>query len=235
MRVGLFGGSFDPPHRGHVALARAAMERVHLDRVLIVPVGAQPLKQGATAASFEDRMEMARLAFAGQPRMELSLLDAPKANGKPNYTMDTVAALQKQLGADDAIFCLMGADSFMTIGKWHRSVELLLRCDFIVGARPGFDLGRLTAALPEKISVATESVSEAEAGGDGYLMLGLRGPDGGHSRLYLLPDLAEDVSATEIREELREVSGIRHNVDAQRMLDPMVVKYIHDHGLYLNR
>ena len=72
MKLALFGGSFDPPHRGHVALARLAMDRLRLDRVLIAPVGTQPLKH-ETAASFEDRVEMVRLAFADEPGMEVSL------------------------------------------------------------------------------------------------------------------------------------------------------------------
>src|SRR5271170_29244 len=123
MKVALFGGSFDPPHRGHAALARLAKDRLHLDRVLIAPVGTQPLKHEATAASFEDRVEMARLAFAGDPGMEVSLIDAARADGRPNYTIDTLAELKRDLGAEDELFCLMGADSFLTIGKWYRAAE----------------------------------------------------------------------------------------------------------------
>ena len=70
MKVGIFGGSFDPPHHGHIALARTAMERLDLDRVLIAPVGTQPFK-GDEAAPFEDRVAIVRLAIAGEPRMEV--------------------------------------------------------------------------------------------------------------------------------------------------------------------
>src|SRR5271170_1114150 len=197
MKLALFGGSFDPPHRGHVALARLAMDRLCLDRVLVAPVGTQPLKHEATAASFEERVEMVRLAFADEPGMEVTRIDEARADGRPNYTIDTVLLLRQDLSAEDSVYCLMGADSFLTIGKWYRAAELLVSCDFIVGARPRFDLGRLAAALPESISVAAE-----DADLHGYLVLGLRGKSGGSSRLYLLPELAEDVSATEVRTAL---------------------------------
>src|SRR5690348_16393588 len=145
MRVALFGGSFDPPHRGHVALARLARNRFALDRILVAPVGSQPLKQETTPASFEDRLAMTRLAFAAEPAVKISLLDSPRADGRSNYTVDTVEALRRELGPNDALFCILGADSLLTIRKWHRPANLLLACDFIVGARPGFDLGNVTA------------------------------------------------------------------------------------------
>src|ERR1700728_4305611 len=93
-RVAFFGGSFDPPHIGHVAVARAARQALHLDRVLFAPVGLQPLKPTGPSASFEDRVAMTRLAIAGQPGFELSLADAPKAAGAaPNFTIDTLTTL----------------------------------------------------------------------------------------------------------------------------------------------
>jgi nicotinate-nucleotide adenylyltransferase len=227
MKLALFGGSFDPPHRGHVALARLAMDRLRLDRVLVAPVGSQPLKQDATAAGFEDRVEMVRLAFAGGQGMEVSRIDAARDDGRPNYTIDTLLELKQGSGSGDSLFCLMGADSFLTIGKWYRAAELLMACDFIVGARPRFDLGRLAAALPENISVAAE-----DADPPGCLVLGLRGKNGGSSRLYLLPDLAEDVSATEVRAALSRSAGTDANIG--RVLHPAVARYIQRHNLYLN-
>ena len=227
MKLALFGGSFDPPHRGHVALARLAMDRLCLDRVLVAPVGTQPLKHEATAASFEERVEMVRLAFADEPGMEVTRIDEARADGRPNYTIDTVLLLRQDLSAEDSVYCLMGADSFLTIGKWYRAAELLVSCDFIVGARPRFDLGRLAAALPESISVAAE-----DADLHGYLVLGLRGRSGGSSRLCLLADLAEDVSATEVRAALSRVAGPEANIG--RVLNPSVAKYIQQHKLYLN-
>jgi nicotinate-nucleotide adenylyltransferase len=221
MRVALFGGSFDPPHRGHVALARLARERLSLDRVLVAPVAVQPLKQQTPPAGFADRVAMSRLAFAGQPGTEISLVDAPRSGGRSNYTIDALAILRGQLNPGDTLFCLIGADSFLTIGKWHRSADLLTACDFIVGARPGFDLGLAESALPGGVSAKPASTSLPQA-----RLFELTAPDGRHSHLYLLTDLAEDVSATQIRSALRGESG------AAGILNPAVMEYIRAHRLY---
>ena len=230
MKVGFFGGSFDPPHRGHIALAQLAIKRLNLDRVLIAPVGAQPLKRDGRASSpFADRVAMVRLAVAHQPRMELSLHDAPHPDGRPNYTIDTLRELRRELHPEDQLYCLMGADSFLTIGKWHQAHQLLLLCDFVVASRPGFDLQKIAAALPQEISLAAE-----ENCAPGCLVIGLRasgeersGPDGNRSRIYLLTDLEQDVSATEIRLELQ--AGV-----AEAEVDPAVAAYISRHSLYRN-
>jgi nicotinate-nucleotide adenylyltransferase len=83
-RVAFFGGSFDPPHLGHLGVARAAQAALGLDIVLFAPVGAQPLKPRGASADFEDRLAMTRLAIAGEPGFDLSLADAPKSSGAPN-------------------------------------------------------------------------------------------------------------------------------------------------------
>lgn len=224
MKVALFGGSFDPPHQGHVALVRLAIDRLHLDRVLMAPVGAQPLKQASQPpASFEDRVEMVRLAIAGEPGLEASLIDAPRSDNRPNYTIHTIKRLKCELPPNDKLFCLMGADSFLTIGRWYRASELLMSCDFIVASRPGFDLSRIAAALPENIALASEENPDA-SNVTHSLVIGLRNDGGERSRLYLLPDLAEEVSATEIRSELA--------AGQSKGLAPAVAAYIAEHRLY---
>lgn len=221
MRIGFFGGSFDPPHRGHVALARLAMESVGLDRVLFAPVGLQPLKRDRPQASFADRLAMTKLAIAGEKGLELSEIDAPRSDGRPNYTVDTVRALRASLTANDELFCLMGADSFLSIGKWYRAGDLLVTCDFIVAARPGFDLGRIAAALPGSIAVASCDAPEGNS-----LVLCLRGAGQRESRLYLLPDLMEPASASGIR------ASLQRGAEARWELEPAVAAYIREHGLY---
>ena len=221
MRVALFGGTFDPPHRGHVALARLARERLALDRVLVAPVATQPLKQETPPASFADRIAMTRLAFAGQPRVEISLLDASRPDGRSNYTIDTLATLRQQLGPADALFCILGADSFLTINKWHRSADLLTTCDFIVGARPGFELDHAETALPGGISAKPLAAELPHT-----QLLELTAQNGRQSRLYLLTDLAEDVSATQIRAAL---SG---ETEPGVVLNSAVIEYIRAHHLY---
>ena len=225
MRIALFGGTFDPPHRGHIALARLARERLSLDRILVAPVAVQPLKHEMTPTSFDDRVAMTRLAFAREPGVEISLLDAPRPDGRSNYTMDSLAALRQQLKPADALFCILGADSFLTIGNWHRSADLLTSCDFIVGARPGFDLTRAHAALPKGVtakSLPTELPNTQLLELKKHEIVAATPA----SHLYLLMDLAEDVSATEIRAALHGDTG------AARILNPRVAKYTREHHLY---
>ena len=225
MKIALFGGSFDPPHRGHVALVRLAISRLHLDRLLVAPVGRQPLKHEATSASFEERMAMSRIAFAGEPLTEVSPMDAPRSDERPNYTIDVVLELKRALAEYDILFCLMGADAWLTIGKWYRAPELLMACDFIVGARPGFDLDQIPEALPPGIRAASEPSDVP-----GCLLSQLADAAGNRSHLYLLPDLAEDVSATEVR------AALSHHIEAQTdpdpVLSPGVANYIRAHRLY---
>ena len=220
MRIAFFGGTFDPPHCGHIAIARAAIRRLALDQVLVAPVGAQPLKGGSAQSSFEDRLAMVRLAVAGVPGLIASTVDAPLANGEPNYTFDTLQRLRSQLQPTDRLFCLLGADSFLTLKSWHRCAELLVFCDFIVAGRPGFSLREVHAALPEGVENTCE---QQEAG---YTRLTLSGPSDQSSELFLLPDLDQDISATEIRAALAEGST------PQSVLPAAVADYIRIHRLY---
>ena len=220
MRIAFFGGTFDPPHCGHIAIARAAIRRLALDQVLVAPVGAQPLKGGTAHSSFEDRLAMVRLAVAGEPGLIASGVDAPLPNGQPNYTFDTLQRLRSQLQPNDMLFCLLGADSFLTLRSWHRCAELLVFCNFIVAGRPGFSLQEVNAALPKGVK------NTGERREVGYSFFTLSGPSGQSSELFLLPDLDQDISATEIRAALAEGST------PQTVLPFAVADYIRVHGLY---
>jgi nicotinate-nucleotide adenylyltransferase len=124
-RIAFFGGSFDPPHLGHLAVARAARTALALDAVLFAPVGSQPLKPQGSTASFEDRLAMTELAIAEEPGFELSLADEPKPSGAQLYCRHSWICVPA-LGPDGALFCLMGADSFFGLRRWHRSSEIPL-------------------------------------------------------------------------------------------------------------
>ena len=220
MRIAFFGGTFDPPHCGHIAIARAAIERLGLDQVLVAPVGAQPLKGDSAHSSFEDRLAMVRLAVAGEPGLTASSVDAPLPDGQPNYTFDTLERLRKQLEPADELFCLLGADSFLTLKRWHRCKDLLLVCDFIVAGRPGFSLQQINAALPKGIENTGEHREAA------FTRFSLSGPSGRSAGLFLLPDLDQEVSATEIRAALAEGSV------QQTVLAARGCRYIRSHRLY---
>src|SRR5271170_3139996 len=101
MRIAFFGGSFDPPHRGHLAIARAAIERLALDVVWMAPVGAQPLKPGGFSTSYADRLAMVELAVVGEPRIVPSVIDAPRSDGEPNFTIDVLTSITASLPSGD--------------------------------------------------------------------------------------------------------------------------------------
>ena len=236
-RIAFFGGSFDPPHRGHLAVARAAREALHLDRVLFAPVGAQPLKPHGSTAGFPDRVAMTRLAIADEPAFQLSLADAPAPaasgnapNYTPNYTIDTLLRLRAQLSPDDTLFCLMGADSFLSLRRWHRGADIPFVAPLIVASRPGQSLGDLAAVLPEGLSIDGESIDAAPHADAELRSYTLRNPAGALAPFYLLPGLHVEISASEIR---RQVHAARGRLRAGHQLLPdAVAEYIAEHNLY---
>jgi nicotinate-nucleotide adenylyltransferase len=235
LRVAFFGGSFDPPHLGHLAVARAARDALGLDAVLFAPVGTQALKPHGAAASFDDRLEMTRLAIAGERGFEVSLIDAPRADqiGRPNYTIDTLTTLRAVLPKSAALFCLMGADSLLNLRQWHRAAEIPFAAEIIVASRPGQPLESLAAALPKDL--ALEPVQESvNAGVDVRVYLirdgSVRGGLGRTARFYVLPGLHVEISASAIRAQ----AGLTlDEAQSENQLLPVAVsEYIRAHGLY---
>ena len=115
MRVGVFGGTFDPIHLGHLAAAKAAMECAHLDRVLFVP-SAQPPHRGAAQAPAEDRLAMSKLAVEGDSHFEVSDIEVKR--GGPSYTVDTLEELHRAL-PDNDLFLILGWDAARLFRTWH--------------------------------------------------------------------------------------------------------------------
>jgi nicotinate-nucleotide adenylyltransferase len=146
MRIGYFGGTFDPPHRAHLKVATAAADAFALDHVLLAPTGVQPLKTSPPHASYEDRVTMVRLLCADNPRLDVSEIDAPHEDGSPNYTIEALARLRTEF-ADAEIFVIVGADSFATLPQWHEHERLLRETEWIVVSRPEYSLENLP--IPE--------------------------------------------------------------------------------------
>lgn len=174
MRVALFGGTFDPIHRGHLAIATAAADAFHLDSVLFAPAGRQPLKPLAETTPFPHRLAMTQLAVAADPRFAASNLDAPHLDHSPNYTVDTLQQLQHQQ-PHATLFALVGADSFLSLPQWRQPERLLALAQWIVVSRPGFALEDLTPLHLAPAQLA---------------------------RVHLLTTVHEDVSATTLRQRL---------------------------------
>ena len=202
MRVALFGGTFDPIHRGHLALASAAASAFALDRVLFAPVGRQPLKAESPPATFADRLAMTMLAVASaaDPRFAVSSVDAPRPDGAPNYTVDTLAALAREAPAA-TLFVLAGADSFLTLRGWRSPDRLLELAEWIVVSRPEFPLSE-----PQLAPLALTAAQR--------------------SRVHLLTTVHEDVSSTELRQRLHAGDP------CPGLLPAAVADYIQTHRLY---
>lgn len=142
-RICIFGGTFDPVHRGHLAVARAALRRLKLDKLVFVPAGVSPHKQHSKPrASFAHRVAMLKLATAGEPRFSVSRLEASGVH----YSFDTVRRLRRSLQPGDRLFFLIGMDAFHEIASWYRAEELLRECEFVVSARPGSSLKQAGSA-----------------------------------------------------------------------------------------
>lgn len=176
MRVALFGGSFDPVQHGHVAIAQVAAEEMALDTVLFAPVGNQPLKPEGASAPFRDRLQMTGLACRLDPRFEVSDVDGPRVDGRPNYTVDTLAALKEQRpGAE--LFLLTGADSLLEVRRWHEPDRVLEMAEWIAVSRPGFDLADL-----ERLGLSLAQ----------------------RRRVHLIESVHEEVSSTELRRKMAD-------------------------------
>jgi len=227
MNIGLFGGTFDPVHRGHLALARAALERCKLHRIYFVPANIPPHKQKRPLSPFEHRYAMLALATASEKAFVPSLLEAPpdgasirKDLEKPNYTIDTIRRLKGTFKASDRLFLLIGIDAFADIAKWHKAEALFRECAFIVAGRPGYSLADVANALPETLRPRAEvTVPFQKQKPCGDLMLpGVT--------IHLLEDLHQPVSATAIREAAAAGKPLG------RFLEASVADYIKKMGLY---
>jgi nicotinate-nucleotide adenylyltransferase len=202
MRVAFFGGTFDPPHRGHVAVVRAASSEFSLDTVIFAPTARQPLKNHGASAGFADRLAMVELLCAeGQlesTRLEPSTLEAPRTDGQPNYTIDTLRHLRTQ-GDGAELFVITGADAFLDLRRWREPEALLEIAEWIVVSRPGFSFAGLDpmALTPQQ-----------------------------RSRVHLLEEVHEPASASEVRERLKA------GLDCSDLLTPEVLEYIQEHRLY---
>jgi len=141
MKIGLFGGSFDPVHKGHIAAARAALKTAGLSAVFFVPAFVSPLKVGRMNAGGSHRLSMIRLAIADEPHFQFSDYELRRPGGA-SFTIDTVKYFVKK-NPKDSISFIMGADSLATLPHWKSVYELLNLCEIIVLARPGCEIGEL--------------------------------------------------------------------------------------------
>jgi len=228
MNIGLFGGTFDPVHKGHLALARAALERCMLHRICFVPANVPPHKQKQPLTPFVHRFAMLALATADEKAFVPSMLEAPdettpirkERQEKPNYSIDTVRRMKQSFKTSDKLFLLIGMDAFADISKWHQAEALFRECEFIVAGRPGYSLADVANALPESLrprAEVTKPFHKQAATGD-LVLPGVT--------LHLMGDLHQPASATAIREAAAAGKPLG------RFVEPAVAGYIKKMGLY---
>jgi len=191
-RIGILGGTFDPPHVGHLWLATLAADAIGLDRVLFMPASQPPHKKPKGMTRATDRVLMARLAVAANPTFELSLIEMERPG--PSYTIDSVEELRRTYGTDAELFLVMAADSFNAIDSWREPDALLERIEWVVGPRPG-------NPMPDR------SALEARFGDNA-------------ARIHLLDGPSLDVSSSEIRRRVAAGNAIRYLVprDVEEMI-----------------
>ncbi len=193
-RIGILGGTFDPPHIGHLWLAALAAESLGLSRVLFMPAARPPHKAGRPLSSAEDRLALTRAAIEGEPRFELCTLELERLG--PSYTVDSVAALLERYPSPHRLVLLMASDSLAEIGTWRDPERLLSIVEFGVGPRSGhWPVER--APLTARFGTAAE-------------------------RIHLIDGPALEVSSSELRRRVAAGQTIRYLVP--RAVEALIVE-----------
>ena len=184
MKKGILGGTFDPVHNGHLAIAEQVMAQLHLDEVVFMPAGQPWLKKDRLVSPAEHRLKMLQMAIEGKPHFRISIVELDRTGD--TYTIDTIAGMQAQLGEGDELFFIIGWDKLPELPRWKDVSRLLRICRLAAVPRPGYslpDLKALEAAVP-----------------------------GAASRVVLLDRPLVDVSASAIRQRVARGVAISHLV-----------------------
>jgi len=219
-RIALYGGTFDPVHLGHEAVARNLLDLFALDEVLFIPAYVAPHKRGRAVSPSLDRHAMLALATQGEPRFRVSTveLDAPQ---RP-YTVETLARFREELQSEAQLFFVMGADSWEEITTWREWERVLSLAEHLVVTRPGYGLptGHVTPDVRGRVvDLRGATKAEAEAA--------LAEPGG--PRVYLTDVARVPLSATDIRRAVRGGAGA---AELAASVAPPVAEYISKYGLY---
>lgn len=208
--LGLFGGTFDPVHAGHLRLATEMREALGLERVVFLPAGQPWQRTGGPVATGAHRAEMLRLALAPEPAFQLDTRELAREG--PTYTADTLAEFRRELGPATPIVFLCGSDAIASVHTWARWESLLTLAHFAVAGRAGDDAAAIASRLPPSFRERLREPAPA-----------LAGPAGGVIALPMTP-LA--ISSTDIR------ARVARGRSARWLAPDPVLDYIHRHALY---
>jgi nicotinate-nucleotide adenylyltransferase len=208
--VGIFGGTFDPVHLGHLELANYAAQYCKLDEIVFIPTAAPPHKIGISITSFQDRVEMLKLAIAGKDTFSISTIE--KQLTPPSYTIDTLRLFidDEQKDNNDYYF-IIGVDAFLEISTWKRATEVLRRIHFIVAARKGYNHQRFCDFMGD--------LQYQTIGSYWYHKDSLK-------KVYYLDREIQEISSSAIRKD------IARKIPSEQFLSPAVYDYIKRHSLY---
>ncbi len=212
--IGIFGGTFDPIHFGHLRLAQEALTGLSLQQIRFIPAG-QPPHRSAPQVAAAARLDMVRLACADNPDFAVDEREVLRA--APSYTVDTLTALRAEVGAEQALCLLLGADAYLGLTTWHRWQELFSLVHLVVAHRPGFPQLAWTEHMPpdllqEHAARYTENPNDLASAPAG--------------RIHALAITALDISASRIRADLRRGASPRY------LLPAAVLNYISTRKLY---
>lgn len=216
-KIGIFGGTFDPIHCGHVKAAESVQRIFSFDRILFIPSYIPPHKESADVASAEHRLTMVELALSSFDRFFPSSIEID-ARGM-SYSIVTLNRV-KEMFPQAEIFFLLGIDAFLEIDTWKDYEDVLERCSFVVMSRPGFRLDEARAILTEKYNQRMVEVSGPIEKGNTERI---------SPKIYLVPIDTPDVSSSEVRERVGKRQSIRDLVPEN------VENYIKERHLYLRK
>lgn len=213
MRIGLFGGTFDPIHWGHLRSAEEVCESLSLDRVLFVPTARPPHKRSQTLTRASHRLEMVRRAVASNPSFAVSTVEISRPG--LSYSIDTLRYFTNKNWGRDSYFFILGYDAFREIESWKDYKEIFTLCHFVVTSRPGSGPGNLLRRLPVAVRMAFCYARTHRA---------YRHRSGTFLYFVKVTDIA--ISASQIRRRSREGRSIRY------LVPPEVEAYIEKRGIY---
>ena len=212
-KIGIYGGTFDPVHLGHIASARDTAHTFELDRVLLMLSSVPPHKPDQKTASAEQRLDMLHLATADIPVLEVSDLEVRRSG--PSYTVDTLAKLAQSHEGDDELFLILGIDAYREINTWHRPGDLLVHANIIVTTRPGWEFSSddLKPPVDAENSCWYDSETSTYVHASGHRLLG-----------HEIDGI--NTSSTEIRDYLGR------GLEIDDLTGPRVAQYIKANKLY---
>ena len=220
MRIGLFGGTFNPIHRGHLWAASEVKKRFNLDQISMIPAALPPHKAPGQVAKADDRLAMINLAVADFSGFTVSDVELNRSG--PSYTIDTIRYFKQSLGEDARIYLIMGLDAFIEIHTWKSHQELLEQIAFIVIARPGEGYADARQGWEVLAAYLKSTLSADYQFGAADACYTSKGKQ----PIYIRDVKALDISSTKIREKVKKKQSI------EGLVPPGVAGYIRLKGLY---